>query len=165
MDEIEVGEDPTATRRTFAGFATRISGRKEQRGRFLIETGDDVSADIGKDESIQHGNIARPPQRHKCSFAEFAATDRLRRRKRAKLLALPVAPGRKLKVTDWSHLTIPKPRASPKIEPALLKASNKRPVEFPTLNPAESSAILTRRVITTLLTNAMRKKTPDVLCK
>ncbi|PJF18993.1 hypothetical protein PSACC_01188 [Paramicrosporidium saccamoebae] len=139
----ELGEpngDPSAVRRTFAGFTRVIGG--ETRGRFLIE----------RDEE-RPSLVRGPTAEHLERFATFVLRDRRRRRARKRLIGL--TPYRL--AVGWELIPTPIFRIRPKIEPMV--ANGSRTIEF----PMEGAAVITRRAITTLLGGAMRRKTPDVL--
>lgn len=155
--------DPTALRRTFAGFATRISGTAasssghcETRGRFLIErpgpsellaserTSGSLRDSIGTAGSLSRRLECEQDARAVSSLQAnalglFLLQDRWRRRRRLRYVQLLRESEGSVTVVpgDWSHLDrYPTERSSPpRIEPLPLRAGQtvRRAAEFPGL--------------------------------
>lgn len=181
LDLIATKYDPTPKRKTFAGFATRISGqaaRCETRGRFLIETNkDDEASDSCRALLKCRGSLPRmdslaTPDESPAApraLVEFITHDRLKRRKRKKLLSLAKHESHhdmETTVACWAHIGEPPKRSWPKIEPLSMRGAQARTPEGSSsaFSGVPSDPGITRRAITTLLGGAFRRKTLDAPC-
>lgn len=138
IDKARLEVDPTTPkRRTFAGFTTRTSENVKQcetRGRFVIERGMEEGDNLlttPTDSVTQEYPIrCRRIEDFKRieSFSEFIQKDRLRRKRRKRLLTLAryYENVDEESLTSWSHLGLPQPRYQPKVEPTIFKTGQPR---------------------------------------